>query len=69
MSSHAIPENLRTLHAQEEFLRDRALELVDADGRLALHLSMVENAMNLADLLRQVPTEDEDMKVIQGARG
>ena len=64
MSKRAIPENLRTFHAQEEFLRDRALELVAADRRLALHIGVVENAMNLADLLRQVPTEDEDMKVI-----
>ena len=65
MSEHAIPENLRSLHAQEEFLRDRALELVASDGRLALHVRVVENAMDLTDLLRQVSTDDEDMKVIQ----
>ena len=65
MPEKAIPENLRTLHAQEELLRDRALEVVAADRRPELHVGVVENAMNLADLLRQVPTEDEDMKVIQ----
>ena len=65
MSEQAIPDNLRSLHDQEEFLRARAFELVAADGRFALHVRVVENAMDLADLLRQVPTEDEDMKVTQ----
>ena len=65
MSEQAIPDNLRSLHAQEEFLRDRALELVAADARLALHVRMVGDAMDLASLLRKVLTEDEDMKVIQ----
>ena len=65
MSEHAIPENLRSLHGQEEVLRARALELVAADARLALHVRVVENAMDLANLLHQVPTEDEGMKVIQ----
>lgn len=65
MSEQAIPDKLRSLHHQEEFLRDRALEIVAADARLALHVRVVENAMDLADLLHQVPTEDEDMKVIQ----
>jgi len=65
MSEQAIPDNLRSLHAQEEFLRDRTLGLVAGDAHLALHLRAVENAMDLADLLRQVPTEDEDMKVVQ----
>ena len=65
MSEQAIPENLRSLHGQEEGLRARALELVAADARLPLHVRVVENAMDMADFLRQVPTEDEDMKVIQ----
>ena len=37
----AIPENLRTLHAQEEFLRDRALDVVAADRRFELHVGVV----------------------------
>ena len=64
MSEQAILNNLRSLHGQEEFLREKALELVAADGRLALHARVVENAMDLAYFLRQVPTEAEDMKVI-----
>ena len=65
MSEHAILNNLRSLNGEEERLRANALELVAADARLVLHLRVVENAMDLADLLRQVPTEDEDMKTIQ----
>ena len=60
-----MPENLQNLHAQEEFLRDRALEVMAADKSLELHVGVVENAMDVADLLRQIPTGDEDMKVIQ----
>ena len=65
MSEQAIPDRLLSLHRGEECLRGDALERVAADARLALHLRVVENAMDLADFLRQVPTEDEDMKVIQ----
>lgn len=65
MAEHAIPENLQSLHGHEEQLREKATALVEGDGRLALHLSVVERVMDLADLLRQFPTDDEDMKVIQ----
>ena len=50
---------------RKSFCATGALDLVAADGRLALHVRVVESAMDLADLLRQAPTEDEDMKVIQ----
>lgn len=60
-----LPENLDSLHRQEEQLREKALELVAQDDRLALHVAVTEQAMNLGDLLRQFPTEDEDLKVIQ----
>ena len=65
MSSDGVPENFHSLHEQEEFLRSKALELIAANGDLALHLAIVKSAMDLADLLRQVPTEDEDFKVLQ----
>ena len=65
MPEAAIPDNLRSLHDQEEALREKALDVVTRDGRLQLHLRVIEQAMDLADLLRQFPTEDEDLKVIQ----
>ena len=60
-----IPENFRLLHAREEQLRARAEALVEANPRLALHLLVVERAINLADMFRHVPTEDENRKVLQ----
>jgi len=65
MSSDGVPENFHCLHKQEEFLRSKALELIAANPKLALHLAVIECAMDLTDLLRQVPTEDEDFKVLQ----
>lgn len=64
MSDDVIPENLKSLHSEEEQLRQKALALVKSDDRFSLHLSVVENAMDLADVLRQFGTDDEDMKVI-----
>lgn len=61
----SLPENLSSLHNQEEQLRGKALDLVEQDQMLRMHLVVVEQAMNLANLLRQYPTDDEDMKVIQ----
>jgi hypothetical protein len=60
-----LPDNIESLHGAEEQLRDKALAFIEQDGTLALHVSMTEQAMNLADLLRKFATEDEDLKVIQ----
>jgi len=61
----AIPPNLASLHAGEEFLRSKAIGLVAADERLKLHLAITEATMDLVDVLRQFGTTDEDLKVIQ----
>lgn len=61
----SLPDNLSSLHAQEEFLRSKALEFLALDHRLALHIVAVEQAMNLCDLLRKVPIDEEDFKVVQ----
>lgn len=60
-----ISGKFSNLHAGEEAFRQIALELVAEDPRLALHLEIIERAMDLADQFRQLPTEDEDIKVIQ----
>ena len=65
MAEQAIPEKLGNLHGEEEELRRKATALVEGDNRLALHLSVIEHAMDLADILRQFPTDEEDMKVVQ----
>ena len=60
-----IPENLQGLYTQEQFLREKALEFIEQDAQLQLHLLMIERAMDLADHLRQLSTDDENIKVIQ----
>ena len=65
MSDQLILDNLSALYTEEEKLRVKALELVARDSQLQLHISVIGNAMNLADLFRQFPTDDEDMKAIQ----
>ena len=61
----ALPDNLDSLHSQEEQLRERALALIAQDRNLGLHLTVTEQAMNASDVLRQFATDDEDLKVIQ----
>ncbi len=65
MTETSIPENLLSLHKQEEMLREKATEIVEGSDCLALHVSVVEHAMDLADVLRQFQTKDEDLKVVQ----
>jgi hypothetical protein len=60
-----LPDNLDSLHGQEEQLREKALALIEKDRALGLHLVVTEQAMNLCDVLRQYHTDDEDLKVIQ----
>lgn len=60
-----LPDNLSRLHDREEALRREALSFIAADSGLSLHVTVVEQAMDIADLLCQVPTDDEDLKVVQ----
>jgi hypothetical protein len=65
MKPQGIPEKLVKLHRGEEDLRGKAVSWVEDDARLPLHIAVVEHSMDLADLLRQFETMDEDLKVIQ----
>ena len=65
MTKPAIPDRLKLLHGVEEDQRREALEILESNRRLALHVIVTENAMDLADLLLQYPTHDEDIKVLQ----
>jgi hypothetical protein len=57
--------NLAGLYLREESLRRKAVGLISVDEKLKLHLFCIEAAMNLADVLRQYETSDEDLKVAQ----
>ena len=65
MTKHGVLEMLQGLYGEEERLRRKSVEHVERNGKLKLYLSAVENVMNLAYVLRQFPTDDEDMKLIQ----
>ncbi|MEP7457595.1 hypothetical protein [Phyllobacterium sp. SB3] len=60
-----ILSKLAGLHKGEEFFRGKALEIIGANTLLQQHLAITEAAMDLADVLRQFDTTDEDLKVIQ----
>lgn len=62
---NSIPENLLLLHQGEEKLRSEAISWIECDARLSLHMTAIENAMDLADVFRQFATKDEDLKVVQ----
>jgi uncharacterized protein YlaN (UPF0358 family) len=65
MEMNKTLQTLLQLHSHEEVWRDKALALVASDEKMILHLGIVQQAMDLADTLRQFPTDDEDLKVVQ----
>lgn len=60
-----FPANLHRLHEGEEFLHLKAIELIEVDPRLLLHVTVIEQTMDLLDTFRQFETDDEDFKAIQ----
>lgn len=65
MKDAQFPEKLANLHFGEEQLRGRALRIVGADPRLFRHLGMIEHTMDRADVLLQLKTDHEDLKLVQ----
>ena len=65
MNAARFPEKLANLHFGEEHLREKALKIVEADPRVLLHLGAIEHAMDLADVLRQFETDNEDLRLVQ----
>ena len=60
-----IPQNLIFLYRQEEFLRQKALNIIEGSARLSLHMVAIERTMTLARLFINYNTEDKDLKAIQ----
>jgi hypothetical protein len=65
MNRPCLSERLGLLHIEEERLRNEALLMVSVDEKLQMQVSIVEGAMDLAFILRQFETSDEDLKVAQ----
>ncbi|MGB8816810.1 MAG: hypothetical protein WCC66_02705 [Rhizobiaceae bacterium] len=60
-----IDDNLISLHIGEETLRTEALRRISGKPLLLLHFEVTAAAMDLLDVFRQYPTNDEDTKVKQ----
>lgn len=65
MAETIYPDNLNRLHKEEEILRERAVVCACKNLRLLLHFSTAERALDLIDVFRKMPTDDEDLKVVQ----
>jgi len=65
MNEQGLPENLSSLHRQEQLLREQAVKIINNDLKLSLHLNVIERAMSLAKIVADYPTEDEDFKVVK----
>ncbi len=60
-----LPVNLTNLNWQEEVTRNHTLSLISNDEKIRLHITIVEGAMGVANIFRQIKTDDQDLKVIQ----
>jgi hypothetical protein len=60
-----IPENLPRLYEHEEVLRQRAVDLIEGNPHMQLHLKIIDSAMDTSDAFRQFVSVDEDLKVVQ----
>lgn len=58
-------QTLIALQSYEKALRSGAFFLIAVNDKFIVHLETVQQTMDLADTLRQIPTDDEDLKVIQ----
>lgn len=61
----SLPENLHSLHSQEELLRTKALEFIASNSEMQDHIATAEVAMDLLNYFaRNAPLDTEDQKVI-----
>ena len=63
MNNIGLPDNLISLHKQEELLRLQAMTAIADREKMLLHLCAIERAMTLAKIVVEHPTKDEDFKV------
>ena len=55
-----VPENLKSLHLEEERIRDGSLAAIAQDPAMRDHLEMIFDAMDLVDVLRKEPHRSDD---------
>lgn len=65
MTHNGFPRNLIRLYEKEQSLREEALNIIQGNPKLELHLDVIERAMTLAKIVVEYPKDDEDFKVIK----
>jgi len=65
MTEKTFLDNLDRLHHTELCLRKEALEIMQNNLSLRLHLDVAERTMTLAKMIYSSPVEDQDFKVIR----
>lgn len=60
----SLPENLVSLHCEEESLRSQSVSQIASDDELSHHVDALEAGMDLLDIFRQTPTNNEDENLI-----
>jgi hypothetical protein len=61
-----FPRNLELLHLNEERLRAAALDLINRDEHLKLHVNLIERAINIIQIyIREIKNKDEDELLLQ----
>jgi len=65
MTNISFPNNLDSLYGQEQYLREKAIEIIQSKPKLSLHFQAIERAMSLAKIVVDYPEEDEDFKVVK----
>jgi len=65
MTEKTFLDNFDRLHHSELCLRREALEIMQNNLSLRLHLDVAERTMTLAKMIYSSPVEDEDYKVIR----
>jgi len=65
MTKTNFPNNLDGLYIQEQFLREKAIKLIQNKPKLSLHAHAIERAMSLAKSLVEYPQDDQDFRVVK----
>ncbi|MDR6634582.1 hypothetical protein J2X72_003392 [Phyllobacterium sp. 1468] len=61
----AIPENLSLLHAGEEDLRQKSVEIIEASNAMYMHVSMIQTCMDMLQYVRKnTPDMSEDQLIV-----
>lgn len=65
MPNNIFPDNLNTLHNEEQSHRNEAMKIIHNTPKLLPHLNVIERTMSLARVIVDHPMDDQDFRVIK----